>query len=484
MDIAIDRSRTAISRRDISRPVRLALEEGFINKGTRFFDYGCGRGDDVRLLNAQGVTAVGWDPVFAAREPRLPSEIVNLGYVLNVIENIDERAEALRSAWELAEKVLVVAALVTADDRGKVTVPYADGVVTGLGTFQKYFTQGELKSYIEQTLGVEALASSLGVFYIFRDEGLRQEFLRTRIARPAPALRPRISQLLYENHKDILERLASKVAEYGRLPEDDELDCISDLRSQFGSVKKAFNVLRRVTGTDQWDGIARRRQDDVVVLLSLIRFGKRPPLSVLPERLQRDVRAFFGAYTRACDVADQALAESGAMDLYERACRRSEVGKLMPRALYVHQSSLGYLPVNLRILEGCARKYLGLVEGATVIKFHRREPTVSYLMYPTFFEEAHPRLAGSIKISLRTLDVEMRDYSKSVNPPILHRKEAFLHPSHSVHTEFESLTRAETDAGLLSSPRIGNVRGWERRLKRSGYELRGHNLVRREPPSQ
>lgn len=478
MDIAIDRSRTAISRREISRPVRLAMDEGFIAAGTRFFDYGCGRGDDVRLLNAQGVPAVGWDPALAAGASKIPSAVVNLGYVLNVIEDPGERAEALTRAWELTEKVLVVAALVTADDRGKVTVPYADGVVTGLGTFQKYFTQGELKNYVEQTLGQEALAASLGVFYVFRDEELRQEFLRTRIARPAPALRPKISQLLYEKHKDILEQLAAKMAEYGRLPEDEELDCSADLRGNFGSVKKAFNVLRRVTGAEQWDEIAFRRQNDVVVLLSLIRFGKRPPLSLLSPRLQRDVRAFFGAYTRACEVADQALLDSGAMDLHEKSCRHAPAGKLMPRALYVHQSSLGYLPINLRILEGCTRKYLGLAEGGTVIKFHRREPTVSYLMYPTFFEEAHPKLAGGIKITLKTLQVEMRDYSKSKNPPILHRKDELLHPTHDRFEEFRVLTQAEEEADLLGLSTIGNLLGWTETLSRKGFQLQGHTLQR------
>ena len=38
------------------------------------------------------------------------SELVNLGYVANVIEDPSERTETLKTAWGLAERVMVVAA--------------------------------------------------------------------------------------------------------------------------------------------------------------------------------------------------------------------------------------------------------------------------------------------------------------------------------------------------------------------------------------
>jgi hypothetical protein len=34
--------------------------------------------------------------------------VVNLGFVLNVIEDVDERVSALRQAWELACRLLIV----------------------------------------------------------------------------------------------------------------------------------------------------------------------------------------------------------------------------------------------------------------------------------------------------------------------------------------------------------------------------------------
>src|SRR5262249_44098526 len=138
-----ERHRTAVSRIDLSRPVRLAIEDGLITEKTRVFDYGCGLGGDVRRLRDRGIRCWGWDPVHAPRERLRRADLVNLGYVANVIERVDERSAALREAWKLAERVLVVAARLTIDARGDHVAAFEDGHVTRLGTFQKYFDQSE-----------------------------------------------------------------------------------------------------------------------------------------------------------------------------------------------------------------------------------------------------------------------------------------------------------------------------------------------------
>ena len=75
-----------------------------------FFDYGCGHGGDVQRLAQRGYTSSGWDPYYYPDAPRTAAEIVNLGYVINVIEDPTERCEALLQAWALTGKVLIVAA--------------------------------------------------------------------------------------------------------------------------------------------------------------------------------------------------------------------------------------------------------------------------------------------------------------------------------------------------------------------------------------
>src|SRR3712207_5615072 len=99
-----------MARTALSRPMTLAFEEGVISSHTSVFDYGCGRGDDVRTLQRIGIRASGWDPVHQASAAVKPADVVNLGYVINVIEEVSERREVLRRAWNLAQRALVVAA--------------------------------------------------------------------------------------------------------------------------------------------------------------------------------------------------------------------------------------------------------------------------------------------------------------------------------------------------------------------------------------
>jgi DNA phosphorothioation-associated putative methyltransferase len=89
----IERHRAAIARTDLSKPVRLAIESAILSKDTTFFDYGCGHGGDVNRTTNQGYTSTGWDPYYQPHNPLISADIVNLGYVINVIEDPVERRE-------------------------------------------------------------------------------------------------------------------------------------------------------------------------------------------------------------------------------------------------------------------------------------------------------------------------------------------------------------------------------------------------------
>ena len=128
---------------------------------------------------------------------------------------------------------------------------------------------------------------------------------------------------------------------------------------------------------------------------------------------------------------------------------------------------------------GCARRaYLGTLDGANLIKLHRQSGKVSYLVYPDFETDPHPALLRSVKLSLRTREIDCFDYAASTNPPVLHRKETFLASDHPLHAKFARLTQQEEKHGLLddSSDGIGTREGWSARLSESGLELRGHRL--------
>jgi DNA phosphorothioation-associated putative methyltransferase len=475
---AIQRHKTAIRRGDFSRPVKCLLRDDLLRKDVTFFDYGCGHGEDLELLSSEGFTCAGWDPAFRPNAPRHDADVVNLGYVINVIEKPEERAETLRGAWALCRHVLTVSAQVLMAGRGKDPVEFGDGVLTNRGTFQKYFEQAELKAYLEEQLKTEAIPAGIGTFYVFKDETRRQQFIANRFRRREILPRRRIDESRLEETRQALEPLIGIIAELGRVPDPTEFDGTQAVIERFGSLKRAFAAIQRITDAESWKAIARRRREDMLVYLALARFRKRPKLSQLPLGLQRDMKAFFGTYNKACAEADALLFKAGDPAAIDEACKRSKIGKLLPDDLYVHRSTLNSLDPILRIYEGCGRAYLGEVDGANVIKIHRRSGKLSYLVYPDFDSDPHPALLRCVKLNLRTRQIECYEYSGSANAPILHRKETFLQADHELHGKFARLTAQEEKADLLrDSSGIGTREGWAKRLADRGYALKGHRLV-------
>ena len=162
--VPIHRHRTALYRTGLSKPIRLALDVGLIEQGKSIFDYGCGRGSDAELLRDLGYTVGGWDPAFFPDGNKVAADVVNLGFVLNVIEDPSERLRVLLDAWALAREALIVSTLVQGQEGHSHGECHGDGVITSRRTFQKYFEQGELQGLLEAALEAEPHALSLGVF--------------------------------------------------------------------------------------------------------------------------------------------------------------------------------------------------------------------------------------------------------------------------------------------------------------------------------
>lgn len=235
-----------------------------------------------------------------------------------------------------------------------------------------------------------------------------------------------------------------------------------------------------MTGSEQWEKLREERTHDLLIYIALSRFSYRPKYSQLPADLQLDIRAFFSTYRRACEKADELLFSAGKTTTVDAACRISKVGKLTPKALYIHVDALSFLPPVLRVYEGCARSYIGAVDGANIIKLHREEPQISYLSYPDFNRDPHPALVASLIVPLQTFRVKFRDYTESKNPFILHRKEEFLPVEHPLRPKFARLTKQEENYHLYDNPEmIGTREGWNCVLESCGVQLSGHRLVRR-----
>jgi DNA phosphorothioation-associated putative methyltransferase len=476
----IDRHKTAIGRVEFSKPVRLALENQLIGPGDRFFDYGCGRGTDVKMMRGLNFEARGWDPASFPREKVEPADVVNIGYVVNVIEDFVERADALRKAWDLAGKALLVAARSTMDAPSEESLkPYRDGFLTSRGTFQKFYNQTELREWIHGITGQQPYPLAPGIFVLFRDEDLRQRFLESRYRRQRAAPAIRLSDRLFAEHQCLLQTLMDFVSQRGRLPEPWELETCTALDEVFGSIRKAFLIVRRVTGEEQWDTIREEVKNEIRIQLALDRFDGRPKFGQLPRALQHDVKALFSSYTAACQEADELLYSVGNMASVQQAMEKSPIGKLTGNAFYIHRDALKEAPTLLRLYEGCARGYIGEVEGANVVKLRRDKPKVSYLAYPDFDKDPHPVLMYSTVVGLQSFKIRQQDYSKSSTRYILHRKEEFLSLEDPRREKFARLTKQEEKAGLFENTnRIGEKEVWDQLLVAKGLKLIGHRLCR------
>jgi len=472
------RHKTAISRIGFSRPIQLALDTGLIQYGRSVLDYGCGRGDDVRGLSANGIMCLGWDPIFFPNSQLYESDIVNLGYVINVIEDIQERCHVLRDAWKYSKSVLIVSARLIHEIQKSDLTPHGDGFITLRRTFQKFYTQQELREWIDCELSVSSVAVSTGIFFVFRDDHLRQQFLASQFKRKIQAPSIRKSDILYERHKDLLLSLASFVIERGRVPDDDEVDYSNELKEKLGSIHRAFSIIRKISGHEQWNKITEERTQDLLVHLALQRFIGKPKFGSLPKDIQSDVKSFFGSYTRAWKKAEDLLFSAGNLENIDTACRNAPYGKLTHDALYIHANALYSLPPILRVYEGCARHYVGMPEEANIIKLHRQKPKISYLSYPDFDRIPHPSLRGALVVPLRDFKVKYWEWANSENPPILHRKEEFVHSDYPHRKIFEKLTKQEEKAGLFDQPNIiGRLQQWNNLLMDKKLHFVGHRLL-------
>lgn len=476
----INRHKTAIKRYNFSKPVKLALDSNILNSKTTFFDYGCGHGDDIKLLKSLGLKSEGWDPVHRPKSKLLKSDVVNLGYVLNVIEEKDERNDVISNAWKLTNKVLIVSCRLVHEIKDNSFKSYKDGFFTKTGTFQKFYTQNELKDFIEINLKKRPISIAPGIFLVFRDEIEKQRF-EASLYRIKRLIAPRksVSEKLYEDNKDLLDNLLEFFYERGRIPENTEISYQNEIQEKFGSIKKAFTVIKRVKDNEELNEVKLYKAQDLIVYLALINFDGRPKKNQLPAEIQLDIRALFGTYKNACCEADALLYSLGEIDTVRKMSSNLSSCKVTQSAIYLHKSSLSQLPTLIRLYEGCARKYIGEIEEANIIKLNLFKPKISYLIYPDFDKVAHPALLGSMVVSFRDRDITFHNYSNSDNPPILHRKEIFVPQEYPNRSKFEKLTKQEEKHGLLDkSNNIGLKNEWEELLKSKGLCIRGHTVKR------
>lgn len=441
------RHRTALVRYGFSAPVQTLARYGFLDGRYTLFDYGCGRGDDVRGLVENGLTAAGWDPYYAPDQPISTADIVNLGFVVNVIEDFDERLEALIRAYSLAETLLVVSVMLANQNE----VPgrrFRDGVLTQRGTFQKYYTQAEVKTFIAAALDEEPIPVAPGVLYVFRDKDAEQRFLVDRYRTPqnrlhnpstpvraTPSRHDRIAAK-YEAYREPLERLWQRWVALGRPPAKSEIEDWLVLTEGFGSLSQALRLVEKHNGPHAIERSRQARLADLEVYFALSQFEHRRPYKHLEPGLQRDIKAFFGDYLGAQAAARELLFRIAEVEAVAQACRYAAehgLGWLEEGAsLQLHSSLVEQLPPLLRVYVGCAALLYGDYRHADLVKIHIGSGKVSLMRYDDFEGQPLPRMIERVKIKLREQDIDYFAYGEQYEPPFLYRKsryinEEFLH---------------------------------------------------------
>ncbi len=464
-----------MKRYSLSRPLALAMSHRLISPIRTLLDYGCGRGADVRLLEKAGIPAVGWDPHFRPDALLRPADCVNLGYVLNVIEDPAERAATLHNAFQLAQKVLIVA--VRVDQSLGDALEFADGVLTKVGSFQKLYTQQEFKDYLRASLDHQPHMASLGIAYIFKDSQAESDYLaQLSLYRPI-SFREAVRS---EFSKDrTAQRYLSLTRALGRAPLQLEFKPMSRLIERYGSIQRVERIASSLLNADALASVREEKRVNFLTYIAMLRLQglTPPPIRILPDEIQADIKMLWPSYKASIQAGTDFLFELGKPGIIQQQCKQAIVGKKLPDSLYIHKTAEAQLPPLLRLMILTARQIVGDVEY-DLIKITLDGKKLSFLRYPDFEDIAHPELAYSVRVYLPTASYGIKNFSSSENPPILHRKESFLDPLHPRYAEFAQLSAQEEKLGLLSRSDIGMRKGWESLLKENHVDIVGHSLIR------
>lgn len=437
--VEIARHRTAIDRDQLSAPMNFLARAGYFDGNYSVFDYGCGKGHDIVELEAHGIDVGGWDPAHRPDAEKCPADIVNLGFVINVIEDRPERESVLQEAFALANKLLVVSVMLGGEATVRKFKPYKDGVVTSRNTFQKYYTQSELKHFIESTLAEKAVAVSPGVFGVFKDELEEQNFLvkRQRVQRQwrQLTLRDRASppvdfQSVIEGNNELFQDFWASCLDFGRIPANDEFDRTQEVRRAIGSHRKAFEACSEYFSADEFEKAREGRIEDITTFLALSFFDRREAYRRMPLSLQRDIKAFFSKPSIAYEVAKLALfsvADTKKITLAAFEAREKlGYGRLeSDHSLVVHSSLVPRLPGILRIFVGCAMQLYGDLDGVDLVKIHMTSGKVSLMIYDDF-ESPLPLLQTRVKIRLRDQEIDWFYYDGEYQPQPLYLKSQYI----------------------------------------------------------
>ncbi|MEC9415837.1 MAG: DNA phosphorothioation-associated putative methyltransferase [Pseudomonadota bacterium] len=485
-DPRVHRYKTALKRNRLSLPIQKLFQHHLLAENDSLMDYGCGQGDDIQILDDMGIAVNGWDPFFYVEGKKIKSDVVNLGYVLNVIDSVKERKETLKTSYALAQKLLIISARLSNQPPNLSWKRHNDGYITQRGTFQKYFEHQELANFIELSLGRKPIPVGPGIYIAFKDDDAEGIYLASKLSQRKTHYQPRVSSYseLEEEAASAANRYWDKCLELGRPCYADEIENCEALFKKVGRHTKAFDLMLKEKGKSQFNEIKIKRMNDLIVEFSLLQFQKTPFFKYLNTDQQRDIEYHFGNYSNLKTIAKQSLFSIGDVDSIHDACREAEdngIGYLFgEHSLQLHVSQIDDLPVILRIYAGCAEKLYGSLDGIDLIKLHIHSGKVTLIGHDDFANNLIPNMIERIKINLWKQKIRFYDYVGPFIPVPLYLKSRFISENIQNFSKQQKF-----DASLVRT----NVFDFDRetpskellthKLNAAGYLIDGYHIIKK-----
>jgi DNA phosphorothioation-associated putative methyltransferase len=439
MSVKISRHKTAIGRSALSLPAKLLFQSGLVNDSTYFLDFGCGRGDDVKFLSELGVPASGWDPYFSENDSNLKkSDVVNLGFVLNVIENKRERIDVLRKAFSLTKRCLSVAVMLHSQNDTTVSVPFNDGQLTARQTFQKYYDQKELEELLTENLQISPIAAAPGVFFIFKDEKLEQDFLLKRQLGIIQDYEPdklltKVNEKkeLAEQILKLTERLKRYVLKFARKPQLDELprNFLQQLEISDVTFRRIFAAASQLISEEELKEAIEEKKEQLLLFFSMHLFSTRPKYRSLSSGLQKDVRIHFSSMKALEAKSKDLLYSLGNEDLLYTDSENAEkegLGICDDKKFIFSAKNLSKIPLRLRGVMSIAERLSGKINDIDIIKIHIESKKVSYLQVKDFSSSPIPRVLSRTIVDFRDNKIVNVDHTEKGKVKVIYLKSRLM----------------------------------------------------------
>ena len=432
--LEVFRHRTALKRKKLSSCMGALVDSSLITKTSEIFDYGCGRGDDVTILGKNNFEKVsGWDPYFA-KDNAIPkkSEFVSLSFVLNVIEDTDERHLVFKKAFQIASKALVFSVMLEHQNTLQFAYPFNDGYLTSINTFQKYYSASEIEALVKEQLNATAIKLGPGIYIVFKEKSLEQEYFFKRQLGLLVETKSAVKDDAGDSFAEALvNKMVKTILSFGRVPKLAELK--TKFQDEISKAKVSYNRLSRLAlsqiSISDLKHVREAFSGEILIFLAINRFDGRMKYVDLPEKFQIDVRAHFGSLKNANEEAERllfSLSDTGGLISAALDAERAGNGHLIGTKFRCHSKQCENLPKNLRLFYKIGERLHRSIMDNDIIQLHLETKKMAFLIVNEFENSALPRIHSREIVNFATQNTAIVHHQEKEQVRILYLKSALM----------------------------------------------------------